>query len=267
LREYENALFDKNYLLRTRLRLANQGLGGMRDQRGLCIGKTPAGLRARLEAGGGSWDFTEERGTLPFEDGRYDRVLLMDHLEWVDDDYAFIADVHRVLKSAGVLVVGVDHRKRWTVWRPVRRLLGVGDGADDRVRVGYTTTGLFDVLKDGFDVQETRSYSRFFVEGVETITRLVVGVWLGSAMRPEEEDDEAEREWISRRLYNIQSVALPFFHVAAWLDWLLFFTRGYHLMAVARRRLWKPRRTPVLRDGRTLADATLNTRIGTAADF
>jgi hypothetical protein len=57
------------------------------------------------------------------------------------------------------------------------------------------------------------------------------------------------------------------FWIAAQLDLLLFFTRGYHLVAIAQRKIWRPRRTPVLKDGRSIADATLNTRIGSAAPF
>jgi SAM-dependent methyltransferase len=265
VKDSEQAVFSKSYMLRMRLRMITQELGPMHQRKALCVGAIPSGLRARLLALGGDWSFAEDRAQLPFKDGTFDRVLLIDHLEWVADDYAFIAEAHRVLKTAGTLLVDADHMKAWTVWRPVRRLFGVADRDDDRVREGYAASGLFDILKDGFDVQETRTYSRFFLEATETISRLAIGAFMGSVQFGESEEEQAER--VGRRVYTIQSVTYPFFVLSSWLDWLLFFTRGYRLMAVARRRLWKPRRTPVLRDGRTLADATLNAKIGTAADF
>jgi len=268
--ELEKALFGKSYLLKVRMRMIAHAVGPMQGRAGLCIGAVPSTLRARLMAMGGDWSFTEERATLSFADGVFDRVLLLDHLEWVEDDYAFMAEAHRVLKTAGMLFVDTEHRKRWTLWRPVRRLFGVEERTTLRLRDGYTGAGLFDILKDGFDVQETRTYSRFFVEGTETLLRLAVGALLGAnraGAGAADRADEDTPEHISRRLYTIHSIAYPFFVIADALDWLLFFTRGYRLMAVARRRLWKPRRTPVLRDGRSLADAALNTRIGTAADF
>ena len=266
--ELEQALFSKSYLLKVRLRMIVEAVGSMEGRAGLCVGTVPATLRARLMALGGDWTFSGERARLPYDSGAFDRVVILDHLEWVDDDYAFIADVHRVLKTAGILYVDTEHLKRWTVWRPVRRLFGVEERPAERLRDGYTGGGLFDVLKDGFDVQETRTYSRFFIEGTETMSRLAVGAFLNaerSDAADREGDDEADV--VSRRLYTIQAIAYPFFVIANALDWLVFYTRGYRLMAVARRRLWKPRRAPVLRDGRSLVDATLNTKIGTAADF
>ncbi len=266
--EREHALFSKSYLLKVRLRMIAQAVGPMQGRTGLCIGTVPSTLRARLMTLGGDWVFTDERAALPFEDGQFDRVLVLDHLEWVEDDYAFMAETHRVLKTAGLLFADVHHLKRWTLWRPVRRLFGVEERPASRLRDGYTGSGLFDILKDGFDVQETKTYCRFFVEGMETFTLLAAGAFLGATLfDANQQEGEGAPTDVGRRLYTVQSVAYPFFFVADRLDWLLFFSRGYRLMAVARRRLWKPRRTPVLRDGRSLADAALNTRIGTAADF
>lgn len=264
----DQSLFQRAYVLKARLRAVQQAFGPLREREVLYIGPAPEALRSRLLTLGGDWTFTEERGELPYHDGRFDCVVLVNHLERVEDDYAFIADVHRVLKSAGLLYVEAEHAKRWTVWRPLRRLFAVEDFMADRVRLGYTEGGLFDLLKDGFDIQTTRTYARFFSEGVETVQRLAMGAFVGPAGA---EDDEAlgtdMQARVRSRLYWIQSVLYPFFVISTVLDWLLFFTKGYRLRAVARRRLWKPRRTPVLRDGRSLADATLNSRIGTAAPF
>ncbi len=260
-------LFAKSYQLRNRLKRIQLALGPMEERSGLCIGPVPMALRARLMAIGGDWSFSGAAdGRLPFRDGSFDRVVLLDHLEMVPDDYAFLADVHRVLKTAGILFVDVENRKRWTFWCPLRRLFGVGERAESRVRPGYTERELFDLLKDGFDLQEARTYSRFFVEGIETLQRLALGAFVGGMSASSEEDAE-EDDTIAGRIARIQAISYPFFLLAAKLDWLLFYTHGYRLYAIARRRLWKPRRTPKLRDGRTLADATLNTKIGTAAPF
>jgi hypothetical protein len=42
------------------------------------------------------------------------------------------------------------------------------------------------------------------------------------------------------------------------LDLLLFFTKGHRMLAVAHRRAWRRRDTPVLVDGRTLSEAVLS---------
>lgn len=265
----EHRLFSKSYRLKMRMKRMLHAIGSMEDRTALCLGQIPMALRARLLALGGDWAFHEDidPGRLPYRDGSFDRVLIMDHLEWIEDDYAFMVDVHRVLKTAGMLYVDVENRKRWSVWRPLRRLFGVEERAEARVRAGYSEQDLFDILKDGFDLQEARTYSRFFVEGAETLQRMVLGAFVGGSPAEPDAEPADEAELLNRKIDRIQSILYPLFLLSAKLDWLVFYTHGYRLYAIARRRLWKPRRTPKLRDGRTLADATLNTKIGTAAPF
>ncbi len=262
--EMDQLLFNRSYSMRTRLRMITNALGPFDDRSIICIGPCPPALRARLMTLGGEWTFVNESESLSFEDGIFDRAIVLDHLDMVPDDYAFMSDVHRVLKSAGLLYMDTAHFKRWTFWRGVRRLFGLEERATGRLREGYTEQTLFDILKDGFDLQETRTYSRFFSEMIETFVRLAVAVLCVSE---KEDPDALYAERNRKRLVVIQSVAYPFYVITAQLDWVVCFTKGYRIRAVARRRLWKPRRTPVLRDGRTLADATLNTKIGTAAPF
>jgi len=265
LAELEEELFRKSYLLKVRRRAIASWIGTLRDDaRCLCIGAVPRALREPLTALGGQWDFVEGADDpVPGGEGRYDRLLILDELEWVADDYAFIESCHKRLKPAGVLLVDAAHDKRWTLWRPLRRLLGVEERPAYRARDGYSEAGLFDLLKDGYDVQRVRTYSRCVTEGVETIARLIIGAFLGGTGS----DDPEDRLRAQRGLCRVQSIAYPFFVLANIFDRLFFFTRGYRIMALSRRRLWKPRRTPVLRDGRTLADATLNAKIGTATQF
>jgi SAM-dependent methyltransferase len=267
--QLERSLFQKSYLLKLRMRQIDHAVSPMTERTALCIGVVPGAMRAQLLALGGDWTFSQDQhGNLPFKDGCFDRVLILDHLEWVHDDYAFMAEVHRVLKTAGLLFVDTEHRKRWSFWRPVRRLFGVDERPAERIRDGYTESTLFDILKDGFDLQEARTYSRFFVEGAESLLRMAVGAFSGGERSDgADQEGQADGAAVIRRIGHIQAVAYPFFLICAKLDWLLFFTGGYRIRVLARRRLWKPRRTPVLRDGRTLADATLNTRIGTANPF
>ncbi|MBN1268930.1 MAG: class I SAM-dependent methyltransferase [Kiritimatiellae bacterium] len=206
-----------------------------------------------------------EKIPLPFEDGQFDRILIVDLLEYVQDDHAFIAECHRALHPDGRLLLHVSSVKRGSLMRGVRRLLGVVD-PPGRVRRGYTSSELFDVLKDGFDVEVVQGYSRFFAELADTLVRVGAAYLFskpaapGAAAEPPDEPDD-------EKVFRYYAITYPFCWIAAWLDCLLFFTRGHSLVARARRRIWKPRRTPVLHDGRSIAEATLKTRIGTAAPF
>lgn len=51
---------------------------------------------------------------LPFEDGRFDAVTILAVLEHVFDPYAIIADIRRVLKPGGVLVIAVPNVASFT---------------------------------------------------------------------------------------------------------------------------------------------------------
>ena len=202
---------------------------------------------------------------LPLPDGQFDRVVVIDYLEHVMDDETFIAECHRVLKPDGILIVNTPHIKR-SVLFGLRRLLGLSDARHGHVRPGYTEAQLFDVLKNGFDVEEVRTYSRFFIQLLDTGIRWVSERKGGShdavkgTLLVEADFQRLEK---SLKFYRL---VLPFFWLAVQMDRVLFFTRGFMLIARARRRPWIKRpNTPSLMDGRSLAEAALGGRIGTAA--
>jgi SAM-dependent methyltransferase len=202
--------------------------------------------------------------TLPFDDNVFDAVVIIDMLEHLEDDRGFIAECHRILKPAGCLIVNVPHTRRGQFLRPLRRLIGLTDERHGHVRTGYSERELFDVLKDGFDVQEVRTYSRFFVELIDTAVQFAALRVSGGHDRKGVMLDENDYRKM-RKAFRLYSLLYPFFWLAAQIDRLLFFTTGYSLIVRAKRRLWIPRTTPVLRDGRSIAEATLRTQIGSAS--
>lgn len=286
--EWALRLFDRSAWQQVRLRRLQGMLGSPAGLSCLLLGGDGP-VHHRLREAGGNWQAAavDERaaaacrrmlgadvpvvaeGKLPFADGAFDRVVITDALERVEGDAALIGECHRVLKDAGRLVVHVPHAKPWNLVRPVRRMLGVSEEGDGRVRPGYTPSQLFDVLKDGFDVEEVQHYSRFFAELAETLVQVGAAYLYG----PEEDAPAAQGESGPEAIAQLERIWRYYGHVypMAWLatklDGVLFFTRGYHLVARARRRVWRPRRTPVLADGRSIAEATLKAKIGTAAPF
>lgn len=181
----------------------------------------------------------------PFSFGKksFDAAVVVDSLERVQDDARFIEECHKVLRPDGRLVLTVRRVKSWSLVRSLRRLLGLGFDRQGLVREGYTESELFNVLKDGFDVLSMRTYSKVCMEFVDA--------WV---------------EWLSLRLANrgpasqrrLQSLAGPLYWLAFQVDLLLVFNRGSRMIAVAKRRAWRPRKTPVLVDGRTLTEAVLS---------
>lgn len=207
-------------------------------------------------------------GKLPYEDDLFDIVLLDEALEYFENDAAFIAECHRALKPTGRLIVKTELRKRWSLLSGLRRLFGFAPGGPGRVRPGYTESLLFGVLKDGFDTEEVRMWSRFFAESFEVVTQMAMVVIGAVPMPLSGNAADNERALMSyRRLVRLQVALRPFAWLAARLDWLLPFTRGHRMVVRARHRAWKPRRAPTLTNGRSIADAAINTKIGTAGPF
>ncbi len=281
-------LFRKSLVKQAKLRELSSLLGPVAGETCLDLGGDNGVISYHLRRRGGAWSsadlsdkavesirglvkdrvFKLDGPKLPFEDGYFDAVVIIDMLEHVKADNQLVAECHRVLKPNGRLVVNVPHLKRGAVLPPMRRMLGLTDADHGHVRPGYTESQLFALLKDGFDVQEARTYSRFFVESLDTLIRLAARrVSRGAAPDPKGTMLDAQDFQRMKKAFRTYSLLYPFFWLAAQLDLLLFFTRGYSLAVRAKRRRWLPRRSPVLADGRSIAEAALGGKIGSAAPF
>jgi SAM-dependent methyltransferase len=278
---WQERLFQRSVRRRMRFQQIRKLLGAVSGQRCLEISAGDGVLSRHLHAERGEWTtialneqaqtslnwFHEEVSVLPEEttidapDQSFDAVVLVDVLERIQDDYSFIHECHRVLKTDGRLVISVARRG----------FFGFLDGSwrkRGRVRPGYTGTEFFDVLKDGFDVPETVSYATALVEIPGRICEAIANAMTGGAytMPPSNADTEAFYHY--RKLYALGTLVYPVMWILEQLDQLLLMVfRGRNLAAKTKRRVWRERRTPVLVDGRSIAEAALNTKIGTAAPF
>lgn len=281
-------LFRKSLMKQAKLREIVELLGPVQNQTCLDVGGDNGVISWHLRKLGGTWhsvDLSEKAvdsirrlvgervelistAKLPFADGMFDAVVIIDFLEHIEPDYQFIAECHRVLKPNGRLIVNVPHIKRGALLPPVRHLLGLTDERHGHLRPGYTEHQLFDLLKDGFDVEKAKTYSKFFVESLDTLIQFASKVGnRGQASDAKgvmiDEQDFQKME----KLFRMYSFLYPLFWLAAQFDVGLFLGKGYSLMARARRRQWRPRKTPKLADGRSIAEAALTGKIGTAAPF
>lgn len=181
----------------------------------------------------------------PFEPNSFDTVIFCERLAGVMNAKAVVAEAHRVLEDNGSLVILTPHRS-----------------AHSRSGAGHTEADLFELIRDGFDVQETQTLVRGLSFRLQRlIEKRLAG--MGSSWQ----DICSDREKTDRA-YVFLSRLYPVCWIAAQLDRLMFLSRGRFLMLRARRRqVWRSRAAPQLHDGRSIADAALNTKIGSAADF
>ena len=248
------ALFRRSVLKQKKLAEISAALGPTAGLRCLDLGSDNGVVSLLLRQRGGSWasaDLTEEavlaiRGlvhddvhqvdgrTLPFPDAEFDRVAIVDMLEHVPDDRVFLAEVARVLKPGGTLVVNTPHLKD-TVLRRARHALGQTDEKHGHLRPGYTLEGLAILLGPDFAILSHRTYSRFFSELVDTainwgIERLGKK---GSAKGMVVTGNDVKKH---ARLFRACSLVYPIVASVAALDALIPWASGYMLIATAERR-------------------------------
>jgi SAM-dependent methyltransferase len=247
------ALFRRSVLKQRKHAEIARALGPTEGLRCLDLGSDNGVVSLLLRRAGGSWasaDLTEEAvasirglvGTevhrtdgarLPFPDGEFDRVVVVDMLEHVSDEAAFAAELGRVTRPGGRLVVNTPHLKR-TALRRLRHALGQTDEKHGHLRAGYTPQRLRDLLSPAFDLETHHTYSRFFSELVDT------GINAGLERAGKRSSskgmvvtgDDVGRH---RKLFRAYSAVYPAIWLVSRLD-LLVPASGYMLIATLRRR-------------------------------
>ncbi len=278
---WQEKLFQRSVRRQMRLRKLKELLGAVSNQHCLEICEGDGVISSQLRAEGGSWTtfvpsaeaqtslnyFVKnntqvlQNETIDAPDHSFDAVVVVDALERMRDDRAFIKECHRVLKTDGRLIISVARRGIFGFMKPGWKRKGLA-------RSGYSSTEFFDVLKNGFDVPETISYSTCCVELPGLLCEGIANKLAGGAYNMPPADADTEAFYHYTKLYALGTLIYPLMWLLSKLEVvLLFIMPGQHLVAKTKRRVWSERRTPILIDGRSIAEAALNTKIGTAAAF
>jgi SAM-dependent methyltransferase len=230
-------------------------LGPTAGCRCLDLGSDNGVISLMLRQAGGRWasaDLTDEAvrsiralvasdvhlvsGTrLPFPNGEFDRVAVVDMLEHVEDEQAFVAELARVTRPGARLVVNTPHL-RDTALRRLRERAGLTDEKHGHLRPGYTPEGLRRLLEGSgrFSWSEHHTYSRAFTETVDFAVNFGVAR-LGkghSAKGMVVTGDDVLRH---RNAFRAYSLMYPFVWGFARLDRLIPWVPGYMLIASATR--------------------------------
>jgi len=286
---WQEKLFKRSVRRQTRLRKIKQLLGNTSNQQCLEIGAGDGVISSQLRLEGGGWTTLVPNAeaeasmnyfvkgnvrvlrneTIDAPDQSFDAVVVVDALERMRDDRAFIKECHRVLKTDGRLIISVARKMIFCLGGcPLRSMLGLSWKKKGLARSGYSTHEFFDVLKDGFDVPETISYSPCCVEAPGLLCEAAANKLAGGAYNMPRVDADTEAFYHYTKLYALGTLIYPVMWILSKLEGvLLFIVPGHNLVAKTKRRVWRERRTPVLMDGRSIAEAALNTKIGTAAPF
>ena len=283
IRLWQEKLFKRSVRRARKLARIESLAGNTSNLQCLEVSSGDSVISAHLRSLGGSWKTTVstesaaesigygisekialiENGKLSFDDNAFDMVVIVDALKGIAADGAFIRECHRVLKPAGWVVISEECRRPISIVALLQRLFGVSPVAQGAKRNGYTGSELYNILKDGFDVPETILYSNGLLESAtaigESIQKLIIPehYWM---IREKTGQEELYRY---RRLHALAGIAYPLLWILSKLEFL----PRHKLLVKSRRRHWRPRTQPKLVDGRSIAEAAINTKIGTAAPF
>jgi SAM-dependent methyltransferase len=252
------ALFRRSLLKQDKFRRIKAMTGDTRRLACLDIGSNNGVISWLLRQGGGIWvsaDLDEQAvasisrvlgekawriddtGT-PFADDQFDAVVIIDFLEHVEGDAAFIGEVKRILKPGGLLVANVPHVKPGSLLNHLRHRLGLTDELHGHVRPGYSLAGLRELLGPDFALEEARTYSKFFSEAVDTALSWMYLILqrrkqreVGSPKGIVLHQDDREQ---NRKELLLMGALYPLLWLVSRLDYLLPLAQGYKLVARAR---------------------------------
>jgi SAM-dependent methyltransferase len=250
-------LFDRSILKQAKYHAIVGMLGDTHGKDCLDLGSDNGVISYLLRGGGGRWtsaDLTEESVAsirslvggdvyrivgerMPFADAAFDRVVVVDLLEHVADDARCVAELHRVLRPGGELVITTPHAKRWSLMRPIRNLFGLTDEWHGHVRPGYTSATLAALLGERFHLDRVSTYSKAFSEALD--------VALNAAFRRSRKTSTEDRSKGTvvtaadlekrARQFRLLGRVYPLLKFWAKLDVLCVGTQGYYLVVRARR--------------------------------
>jgi len=177
---------------------------------------------------------------LPFADGTFDIVSVLDFLEHVEEDDRCLEELSRTLKPGGTFLLSAPATGRFFLANRLRHLAGLTMADYGHIREGYRLEDLAGRLERlGFRVMLRATYSRFFTEFLEMLLN-VFYVRTRSRSRDATRDGaitpgSAEEVRSLERTLRLYNLIYPFFWLASRLDTLLFFTHGYVVVLLASK--------------------------------
>lgn len=243
-------LFNKSVLKQRKFREISALLGETHSRHCLDIGSDNGVISYLLRQQGGFWKSADlaEKAVVsirslvhedvfqidgcqtPFEENEFDCVVIVDFLEHIHTDRAFVDELFRIIKPDGELIVNVPHWKN-SLLRKFRLAIGQTDEKHGHVRPGYTKASLTALLMDKFTIESSKTYSKFFSEAIDTLITFLLGIvkrGKGTSQKGVLVTGEDLSQY--KKVFRIYSVIYPVIWFFAKLDRILFWCSGYMMI-------------------------------------
>jgi SAM-dependent methyltransferase len=256
-------MFEKSLKKRQKVTLLLDLLGPLEGMRCLLLtcGDNNGAMNHHFRASGGLWKWSdvEEAGIaamaaflhepvehaspdeLPFADGSFDRVVVIDVHEHLEDVDALNREIARVLDSGGLAVVTTPNGNPRLPVARLKRVIGMSPSEYGHVVQGYDVPELESMLAaQGLRPVRTGAYSRFFTE----IAELAINFAYVKILSRKSQDvipkgtiapGSAEQLRRVEKSYRMYSRVYPVLKGFSLLDGLIPGSGGYAVAVAARK--------------------------------
>ena len=275
---WQLAMFRKGLKKRLRLASLKKLLLPIRDDERcllLTCGDNNGAMNYYLRELGGRWSWADLENTsiaemslllgepvthvaedsLPYADASFDRIVVIDVHEHVDEPGIVTREIVRILRPGGQLIITTPNGDETKLAVRIKSLVGMSVETYGHTRVGLTSDEIERLMTAaGVRPILTTTFSRFFTETLElTINFLYVKV-LRRSPKPAKArdasgghaaDGHADHSEIApataeqlrkvQTSYRIYSAIFPFYWLISQLDHLLFFREGYCVVVEGKR--------------------------------
>ena len=257
-------MFEKTLKKRQRLAMLKRHLGEIGAQEKCLLvtcGDNNGAINHYLAQLGGEWSFADLEDTclaemrellgaevllaepdkLPYEDGRFDRVISIDVHEHLQDPSRFTAEVSRVTRPGGQVIFTVPNGDESKLAVRIKHALGMTPDEYGHFRVGLTITELKELMAGcRISPQRDSTFSRLFTELLElSINFAYVKILAPRSEAPVEKGQIApatsDQLRAMKKSYRIYSLIYPVYWLISKLDALLPFTEGYVVVVEGKR--------------------------------
>ena len=242
-KDFAIKLFKKSPLKQRKFNIIKKLLPNYNDKECLDIGSDNGVISYLLRKNGGKWcsaDLVPEtvklikelvndnvfevndKNPFPFEDKKFDIVVIVDFLEHVNNDKFVINEINRILKDNGELIINVPNPINGLI-RFLKFKTGYTDAAHGHVRAGYNLNEIKELTKDSFSVTEYKKYGRCFSDFVDFLIIF--------ALRKLQGNKDTKKGTVVgsndinkyKKSFKIFSLIYPFLKFVVFLDSIFFF--------------------------------------------
>lgn len=257
--------FEKTLKKKIKLDLMRRHLGELEGASCFMVtcGDNNGAMNYQLRECGGQWvwaDFEEstipmiegllnepvmklemKEARIPLPDGTIDCAVVVDCHEHLDDPFAFTAEISRITKPGGKVLISVPNGDESMLAVRIKNLVGMTKEKYGHVVTGFDIPDMKPMLKQSSLTPVTSLYySKFFTEMLELSINYAYVMFLSDKSEvPVEAGTIApsNREQLEAvgKSYKLYGMIYPLFRLISRLDALLVFNKGYAVFIEATK--------------------------------